>query len=326
MKNSDIKPPSLKMYSRAGKASLHLYSSIFKDSSHISQTNRSLRETDIDEVLKQIELREEEHKKKIKDKKSNPTTAFSSVSRAKLEVIGSKNKLLFEPGHYSPSHEYLNKHSRSPKFRLSLPKHTRNYKEKALKSVHMSSTRSLTETKVSSLTVSIAHIPEFTDRELTTINFDHQLSRNPFVKADASPNENRFSYMPNSSGKNSAPNFSKMLDRGNCEKKTLKDIKYEYLSERLARRIDAWPIPVLTTKNSEIKPFKTVKKGKLNHKFTFPDISKTGKISVIQKLPSSYINQSKKIDENSQQQVVKVGIAKAINDVNDAHKRIKKFK
>ncbi|CAG9322984.1 unnamed protein product [Blepharisma stoltei] len=271
MKNSHVNPPSLKMYSRAGKASLHLYSTLYTGDKKHPHIEKIESEPDINDVLKGIEEREQRFLEQQQSYKPKPSTAFIAVSRASLELLSSKNNQKLEPGHYTPSYELLSKHTPSPKLRklsdFSTPKVIFSINPNIQRIPQSLSSKSITDkdTKASQLSINLS---ERTIIDRKSFKFENQLPRSSFVKRDSPPNENRFSYLPDSPLRKTVVDFSKMLERDpNNNKKSYKEIKYGFLSERLARRVELWPMSIVMNGKNQKEPEKIEKKPKEKIKF-----------------------------------------------------------
>mmetsp|Transcript_21812 Transcript_21812/g.21563 ORF Transcript_21812/g.21563 Transcript_21812/m.21563 type:complete len:128 (+) Transcript_21812:2-385(+) len=120
------KSPMLKMYSRIGKASLHQYSSLFTKIYNTRSPDLTTENPNLDDVLKKISEKEEAATRRKRSSQPKPSSAFTSVSRETYSSIGSRARVVPDPGWYNPSYELTSSHALSvPKFKTRKT-HSRN--------------------------------------------------------------------------------------------------------------------------------------------------------------------------------------------------------
>lgn len=282
MEEAFEKSPTLKMYSRIGKATLHQYSGLFNKKFAKRGPDIIVDSPNLDDVLKKIVDKEDLEDRRKSILKLKPSSAFTSISRESISALGSRHKITPDPGWYNPSYELITKHTQSvPKFKHK--KTESRARENSLRASLIGFGSEIMTERNNDISDGLTDGPR--KRIKSGVRFDLQTNRPPFANDQGPPHPKRFSYNPRSTFSHSSVDFGKMLERTQVclsMKTNLFDPNYEKLNSRLTRKIELFSPsleissekPIRPTK-SKFKKLKVWENKRLNRRiFSVPTIEK----------------------------------------------------
>ena len=231
-------------FSKQGRASTHTNTLLFhgkKRKPKIKEFNL-IYPVDAEKLLLSIQTQRKQEEAKFKSKKKQLTSAFKTISRAQYENAYRNRTESPDVGSYTPRFTAIDgRLSQAPKFinsthtprerKISLPCCI----DEAMKCTFFNANKNKSTTSAiknvitmeeyqQKLSRIVVKTPNISDRILSPIDFEKQLSRSPFVKYGSPPHEKRFSsHLLNTHvhSNNKRPpqiNFTKMLSRSDLIK------------------------------------------------------------------------------------------------------------